>query len=221
MPECCLCVTVKSVSFALFSAGSQWTAGLEEPQHRQSSSPSLSSHSWNPLLLNNELNLSLASRGGLRTTLSLAEGFVAHVHVHTHTDVHTPARSYCHSLLPQVAVWKLLHWLAAEQKKTEGSAESGDIEGLWWRRKIGRRYEGGRGVCVCVSWRSTIAVSERFDPPYLWGFASSVATEEREDGSEKEVQQLCVAEDIRGEMKETATGYRANEWPRFLSLIEI
>lgn len=161
MPECCLCVTVKSVSFALFSAGSQWTAGLEEPQHRQSSSPSLSSHSWNPLLLNNELNLSLASRGGLRTTLSLAEGFVAHVHVRTHTDVHTPARSYCHSLLPQVAVWKLLHWLAAEQKKTEGSAESG----LWWRRKIGRRYEGGRGVCVCVSWRSTIAVSERFRPP--------------------------------------------------------
>lgn len=110
MPECSLCVTVKSVSFALFSAGSQWTAGLEEPQHRQSSSPSLSSHSWNPLLLNNELNLSLASRGGLRTTLSLAEGFVAHVHVRTHRRAHactfllslSPSTSSCVKTAPLI-----------------------------------------------------------------------------------------------------------------------
>lgn len=65
-PRCCVSIFVwqlKSFSFAIFCAGSQWTAGLEKPQHRQSGSPSLSSHSWNPLL-NNEPNLSSASRGG-------------------------------------------------------------------------------------------------------------------------------------------------------------
>lgn len=171
MPECCLCVTVKSVSFTLFSAGSQWTAGLEEPQHRQSSSPSLSSHSWNPLLLNNELNLSLASRGGgLRTTLSLAEGFVAHVHVHTHRRAHACPRTFLLSFFPATSSCvKNAPLIGSRAEKNRGKCRVGRHRRIVmvsaWRRKIGRRYEGGRGVCVCVSWRSTIAVSRRFDPP--------------------------------------------------------
>lgn len=48
----------------------------------------------------------------------------------------------------------------------------------------------------------------------------SVSTEKGEDGS-KRMGQQCGGGHLRGEMKETAAGYRANEWPRFPSLIEI
>ncbi len=156
-PKCCLSIYVwqlKSLSFAIFCVGSQWTAGLEEPQHRQSSSPSLSSRSWKPLLLNNELNLSSASGGDLGAALSLAQAFVARMRMlaHTSTHSHNPAR--CHSSLPQVVLWEMHHWLAVGEEKNREGSKVGRRRRIvmvsTWRRDVWRKQGRGWEVTVCV-----------------------------------------------------------------------
>lgn len=52
------------------------------------------------------------------------------------------------------------------------------------------------------------------------GGVLSVSTEEGEGGSETKGQQRHAGGHLRGKMKETASGYQANEWQCSPSLIE-
>lgn len=121
-----------------------------EPQHRHSSSPSLSSHSWNPVLLNNELNLSSASGGNLNAALSLVQCFCCPSarecpHMHTLTFAHHHS-----SFQPQVALWKMLCWLAAERQrggKKKCAAELEVVKESWWF--VLKKEDRGE-VTICV-----------------------------------------------------------------------
>lgn len=146
-PRCCLSIfvwQVKSFSFAIFSAGSQWTARLEKPQHRQSSSPPLSSHSWNPLLLNNEPNLSSASRGGVyggpqsHPQLS-ARLCCPYVRAGTHKHILTNSHSLSVFATTSSLVRNALLIGSKGKKKKQRGAELGDIERSWrFQRGVGR-----------------------------------------------------------------------------------
>lgn len=95
------------------------------------------------------------------------------------------------------------------------NVEEGDMEAAGERQ----------GVCV----RVCVCELEGFSSSYpavrpLCTFGDprkSVSTEEGEEGSEKKRQQLLGGGYVRGEMKDPAAGYQANEWPQVLSLIEI
>lgn len=78
-------------------------------------------------------------------------------------------------------------------------------------------------MCLCVSepegFNSSFPAVRLLVPP--GGSTLSVYTEEGDEGLEWKGQLLHGGGHVRGEMKETAAGYRANEWPRFPSVIKI
>lgn len=213
----CLC-------FAIFCVHSPWTAGLEEPQHRRSRSPSRSSHSWNTLPLNNELNLGCASGGDLGAALSSVQGFVAHMRVLVPTSTHSHIPACCHYFLPQVVLWETLRWLAVEEKKAETN-RAGRHRRIAttseWRREICRQqgWEAGRLACVLEGVQQQFPSSST--PPVPLGVHKRCFNWEREDGSEKKGRQCAVVGTwgVRWKRQpldtELMNGHASHPWLRF------
>lgn len=74
----------------------------------------------------------------------------------------------------------------------------------------------GREVGVCAG-----GVHLQFEPSCTFGGPQKVFQLRKARRIGKEGEAVCGGGHVRGEMKETAAGYRANEWPHIPSLIEI
>ena len=109
--------------------------------------------------------------------------------------------------------------MATEEEKKQGEEQSLKDHDCF--NMEGRDREVG--VCVWVyKWEGC---NNRFPPVRRavppGGGTLSLSTEEGEEALQRKGQPICGGGYLRGEMKESAAGYQANELPLFPSLTEI
>lgn len=85
-----------------------------------------------------------------------------------------------------------------------------------------RGSAAGRLVCVRVCAGGVqLQFPSSSTPTYLWGGGFQGKLKEGGRNRKRRGGRLHGGGHVRNEMKETAAGYRANEWPHFPSVIEI